>query len=342
VGNESTPTASADANASLSVLVVTTTASGGAPTTVFQIVPVNTAEPITGSSNSGSNSNSNQNSKPPSDGLSQGAKIGLGIGVPMAVIGIALAVFFLCWRRRRQQKTDTEGVAAATAPAAPEMTNDALGTHELRGDGMAVLVNDTKAPYDDRKELDTAYIPPVRQEIYRNHVCYAGQRDSNLSPASQIAAYDVSPSSLPSELHTYNTSPSPLPSELQNPTYHAPPSMLPLEMHTASNTAEFSGFQNVGSSYEYFVPSELSSDPASHTVGHSQGSQMAPTGISTASAAGVVVHQEEEEAKLTLLRDRMERIREDKERLEQIQRLKDLERETQREILESQRRTTGS
>jgi hypothetical protein len=50
---------------------------------------------------------------------------------------------------------------------------------------------------------------------------------------------------------------------------------------------------------------------------------------------------EKEEQKLKILKDRIERIREEKERLTRIQELESLEDQTKREILESQSRTSG-
>lgn len=51
--------------------------------------------------------------------------------------------------------------------------------------------------------------------------------------------------------------------------------------------------------------------------------------------------EKRDEGKLGILRDRIDKIRQEKEILERIQELKDLEKQTKREILEEQRKRTG-
>lgn len=50
---------------------------------------------------------------------------------------------------------------------------------------------------------------------------------------------------------------------------------------------------------------------------------------------------EQEEARMKVLRDRIERIREDRERLEQIQRLREMEEEAKAEIMAAARSSRG-
>lgn len=131
---------------------------------------------------------------------------------------------------------------------------------------------------------------------------------------------------------------------------------------------------NVGSDWEHFQPGELdgnasaaqraelqSSSPmkvesrsthfpaappilgTSHTeaLGSTeQGSASVPAASlpSTSSSSGAPSKPDE---KLQVLRERMERVREDKARLEKIQALKDLEAELQSEILAEQRKAAG-
>jgi len=54
--------------------------------------------------------------------------------------------------------------------------------------------------------------------------------------------------------------------------------------------------------------------------------------------SSLIRSSEEEETRIAILREKMERIREDKKRLQRIQELRELGESTKAEILESQRR----
>lgn len=125
---------------------------------------------------------------------------------------------------------------------------------------------------------------------------------------------------------------------------------------------------NVGSDWEYFQPSELDASTSAaqraelhstHVVPESTSRvpQTAPISVAGTSQSGGRRSLEQgypsapaassstprsPEDKLEVLRKRMERVREDKERLEKIQALKDLEAELQAEILAEQKKASGT
>ena len=90
---------------------------------------------------------------------------------------------------------------------------------------------------------------------------------------------------------------------------------------------------------------QLSRKPVSRIVHNTESNAASSANFPAAEAdkAGIerAAENENEEQKLKLLKDRIERIREEKLRLSRIQELESLEDQTKREILESQNRASG-
>jgi hypothetical protein len=245
-------------------------------------------------------------------GLITGAKAGIGFGVALVVI-IALLLALFCFRRRKKQsmqreKQDLETADALATQQGHEMITSA-NTHEM----------DAKRPADFRfedvrpdrlegfQELETQDSPPVNS-ITRPEGAAELDAPYTIQSTNVGSIWEHLPlSELDASMSA--TQRAELHSRLMDPRLAVMhPLSAPLPIPTTLETERPKPLQQ-----------ELPSKPIA--------SSSTPNGL---------------EDKLEVLRKRMEGVREDKERLEKIQALKELEEELQAEILVEQKKASGT
>jgi hypothetical protein len=258
------------------------------------------------------------------EGFNTGAKAGVGVSAALVAIIAILGIWF-CLRQRRRRREQRAQHDLEITPAREHELGTSANTHEIDGKNAGnVAVAKKKFPFNENvAELST----PVTGEksLRKAGVLEKPPLPEMGSTEKAIVRKDVA--AVP-ELHA-------------QPDVHEMPAV-------AAAT-------NVGSDWEQLGASELDSEPAMiyHNASelpvssHSQAALASPLSLmafvgpgssssitavhSTNTAAGAPV-----EDKLDILRQRIDRVREDKERLEKIQQLKDLEAELQREIMAEQ------
>ena len=261
------------------------------------------------------------------------------MGVALAV-AIVICLIWLIFRRRRTQREekvrrDAENGGANSPEKGPEMMT-AANTHEMEGKPATdpqvaevegqISVKGAKGAKGE--ELDSTHVSPIAPggvSIDRNATGGAGELEAH---RSQI---------LP---------------ELGSQDRATVRKALPLEMQTQSNVHEMATATNVGSDWERLHPSELDSKAIDKSIpkppvpiaastaplSPSAKSQQKEPTVEPSTGTPVVSSADYGSDELEALQRRMEQVRADKERLERIQQLKDLEAELQRDIMAEQKR----
>jgi hypothetical protein len=264
------------------------------------------------------------------------------------IVGLAsLGIFFILRKRRKERKKPSgkaseSGIGKRGPPElftksnTPELlgkeTTNA-GTHEILGKGRTgaelltasnaheILGKETANAQDDVPAVPPKVpIPPPKElvpttvhELPHGAAPPKNELDSEFSALNemdpQAQAYEIRPESVTrAELEAQRA--------------------IEISGSTPSNRAEsFPSSSSHGLSISRKpVQSWASPEPNNATGG-------------ILDSEDIVRTDEQEEAKMAVLRDRIERIREDRERLEQIQRLREMEEETKAEIMAATRRS---
>lgn len=240
-----------------------------------------------------------------SEGLTSGAKAGIGVGVAIgALVAILVVLFYVGQRKKRQRELET---TRTTATNQGHELITVANTHEMGGEmGSNFLVVNIKP--ERGIEEPQAQEGPAAIELgeksdppVKMHVPSNDYTTDVRSELEVSHARELDSRTVQKQIAELHSQPS----ESRSPST--------ILRHTQLPTAN------------------TSQDP--EQIDHEQ----APPSTASPSPSP----SSEAENRLDVLRQRIERVREDKERLERIQQLKDLEAELQREILAEQRKTTG-
>ena len=246
-----------------------------------------------------------------SEGLTSGVKAGIGVGVVLGVI-IALLIVLFCFRRRKKQLAE-KGIQdlEIADPSAAQHGNELItsaNTHEMDAKRPINAQEKDLIPYrtEGFQELETQNLPPLHSTIRPEDLA---EMDALYNIQSTNVGSDrehLQPSELDASISA--TQRAELPSALMDPrSISTHPQSLPV----------------------FFVNTSHIEGPRSVEQGSPSVPPIASSSLSSA------------EDKLEVLQKRIERVREDKERLEKIQALKDLEAELQAEILAEQKKATS-
>ncbi|CZR66342.1 uncharacterized protein PAC_16243 [Phialocephala subalpina] len=281
-------------------------------------IPCVVSCPATAATNTASSSasTSGPNLKPSTgsikNGLSAGAKSGIAVGVILFTVLLVLgALFFLRCKRKVNKATDQKSALEFPTPSNTHELITASNIQEL-GEKEKSPIASTEVGLGPRRSESEEPVPvwyPLANEGQQ-----PGAQPFEVNAGSRIAALSSAPEYVSS--HELNAA------EKTRATNTAPSPTLGLHGPT-----ELPGS---------FKQKKISSESSSVAQDIGQGS-----GQSSVPAATVQVNKDEEEANLTILRERIERIREDKERLEKTQELRELEEETKAQILVAQRKNMG-
>jgi hypothetical protein len=222
---------------------------------------------------------------------------------------------FFCLRLRKRQgeakaQQDTEKADALVAQRGHELLT-AANTHEIDGKTVANSGVVNISPHRAAKEIQE--LEPSKSPT----VVEIGT--TNDKSTTRLAFTSKAP--VPSNTYTTNIG---LdcehfqPSELDNA---PPPAELPSQP------------TDLGTTYTY-------SEPASTSMSHTP--QLQNRRIPNQTSSSVPAQPSKVGGKLDVLRKRIKIVQEEKERLEKIQQLKELETELQRELIEEQRKTEAA
>ncbi len=245
-----------------------------------------------------------------SEGLTSGAEAGIGVGAVLGVI-IALSLAFFCFRKRKKQSEEREIQDLEIAdPLAAQRGHELITsahTHEMDAQRPINVQEDLKAYRTEGfQELEAQNSPPIHSTIRPE------------DPAEMDAPYNIQSTNVGLDWK------------------HLQPS----ELDASASAAQRAEFHSVPT-YSGSVSTHPQSLPVSFVnTSQIEGPRPVEQGSPSTPAASSSSPSNAED-KLEVLRKRMERVREDKERLEKIQALKDLEAELQAEILAVRQFDTG-